>query len=66
MKNLIYIISTLVITAICAGAGSIVKTERLETRVNAIEKDSEKIDSMILMKLDKIESKLDNIIINRE
>jgi hypothetical protein len=59
LKSLFYIISSLVIAAIVTSASSIVKTEKLETKIIAIEKDSEKIDNMILKKLDSIDIKLD-------
>ena len=61
MKNVIFIIASLTVIAITAGASAVIKTEKLETKIQAIEKDSEKIDDMILRKLDSIESKLERI-----
>ena len=61
MKNVIFIIASLTVIAITAGASAVIKTEKLETKIQAIEKDSEKIDNMILKKLDSIEFKLERI-----
>lgn len=62
MRSIPYILATLITAAVIASASNVVQTERLEVRVDNVQKDSEKSDGYIIKRLDRIEGKLDLII----